>query len=152
MNRHIISGGNMQMYETTNATQEDLIEISKNLIIYNNNQVAFTQDPPFTQLNFVIKDHDKIIGGIIAQIACWEMVEIDALWIDENYRGKGLATNLLEMVENKALEKNCRIAQLDTFDFQAKDFYEKLDYSVFGTIENIPQGHNHYYMKKMLQN
>ncbi|TLQ21502.1 hypothetical protein FEZ42_14815 [Lactiplantibacillus plantarum] len=53
------------MYETTNATPEELVEISKNLIIYNNSQVPFTQDPPFEQLNFVIKDKGKVIGGII---------------------------------------------------------------------------------------
>lgn len=128
-----------------------MVENSKNLIIYNNSQVPFTQDPPFEQLNFVIKDKDKVIGGIITQIACWEMIEVEALWIDENYRGKGLATKLLKLVEDKAIEKNCKLAQLDTFDFQAKDFYEKLGYSIFGIIENIPKGHNHYYMKKEIQ-
>jgi hypothetical protein len=28
--------------------------------------------------------------------------------------------------------------------------YEKLGYSVFGTLEDHPQGHTHWYMKKSL--
>ena len=28
--------------------------------------------------------------------------------------------------------------------------YEKLGYSVFGALEDHPQGHTHWYMKKML--
>jgi len=44
----------------------------------------------------------------------------------------------------------CRISHLDTFDFQAKGFYEKLGYTVFGVLEDCPEGHNRYYMSKKL--
>jgi len=37
---------------------------------------------------------------------------------------------------------------LDTFDFQAKDFYTKQGYEVFGILDNCPEGHKRYYMKK----
>ena len=38
----------------------------------------------------------------------------------------------------------------DTFSFQARPFYEKLGYRVFGTLENHPSGHQHYLMTKKL--
>jgi hypothetical protein len=41
------------------------------------------------------------------------------------------------------------MSHLDTFDWQAKEFYEHLGYEVFGILENCPRGHNRYYMKKV---
>lgn len=37
---------------------------------------------------------------------------------------------------------------LDTFDFQAKNFYIKQGYEIFGILDNCPEGHKRYYMKK----
>ena len=42
------------------------------------------------------------------------------------------------------------LAHLDTFDFQAKDFYLKHGYEVFGILDDCPKGHKRYYMKKVL--
>jgi ADP-ribose pyrophosphatase YjhB (NUDIX family) len=39
---------------------------------------------------------------------------------------------------------------LDTFDFQAKDFYLKHGYDIFGVLGNCPPGHERYYMRKNL--
>jgi hypothetical protein len=38
----------------------------------------------------------------------------------------------------------------DTFDFQAKDFYLKQGYEIFGVLKDCPSGHKRYYMKKIL--
>ena len=66
------------------------------------------------------------------------------------YRGQGLGSILLGEVEREAMEKGCHLVHLDTFDFQAKEFYEKNGYSVFGTLEDCPKGHVRYYLKKSL--
>jgi len=42
------------------------------------------------------------------------------------------------------------LAHLDTFDFQAKDFYIKNSYKIFGVLENCPAGHKRYYFSKSL--
>jgi hypothetical protein len=42
----------------------------------------------------------------------------------------------------------CRRAWLHRF--QARPFYEKLGYRVFGTLENHPAGHQHHFMTKQL--
>ena len=39
--------------------------------------------------------------------------------------GKKLGSLLLEEVENDAKSKGAKLIHLDTFDFQAKEFYEK---------------------------
>lgn len=55
-----------------------------------------------------------------------------------------LVSMLLEHVEKIARILHCYLAHLDTFDFQAKDFYLKHGYSIFGVLENAPKGHNRY--------
>jgi len=57
---------------------------------------------------------------------------------------------LLQHVEALAKGSGCYLSQLDTFDFQAQDFYLKHDYIVFGVLENAPKGHRRFYMKKDL--
>ena len=61
---------------------------------------------------------------------------------------KKLGSLLLEEVENDAKSKGAKLIHLDTFDFQAKEFYEKQGYIVFGILENCPEKHYRYYLKK----
>ena len=78
----------------------------------------------------------------------WNVLYIDILWVAEQYRKQGLGSILLKSVEQTAKEKGCYLVHLDTFDFQAKEFYEKHGYTLFGTLEDCPKGHCRYYLKK----
>ncbi|WP_330656258.1 GNAT family N-acetyltransferase [Alkaliphilus flagellatus] len=73
---------------------------------------------------------------------------MDALWVKEEHRSKGLGSQLLGEIEKTAKEYSCHIVHLDTFDFQAKDFYIKQGYDIYGVLDDCPQGHKRYYMKK----
>lgn len=42
----------------------------------------------------------------------------------------------MKRAELYAVERGCTNAFLDTFSFQARPFYEKLGYRVFGILEN----------------
>ena len=44
----------------------------------------------------------------------------------------------------------CTLSHLDTFDFQAKDFYLTKGYEIFGELENCPPGHKRIFLKKYL--
>jgi hypothetical protein len=37
---------------------------------------------------------------------------------------------------------------LDTFEYQARPFYEKLGYDVFGTLDGYPPGYRQYHLAK----
>jgi ribosomal protein S18 acetylase RimI-like enzyme len=45
---------------------------------------------------------------------------------------------------------SCRGMWLGRFSFQARGFYEKLGFLVFGEIENYPPGHSRVSLKKRL--
>lgn len=56
----------------------------------------------------------------------------------------------MRLAEEEAVRRGCLGAWLDTFSFQARGFYERLGYSVFGVIEGYPPGHSRFFLKKTL--
>lgn len=97
-----------------------------------------------------VDENGTLIGGVVARQYLWECAYVDILWVDKDRRGNGLGTRLLREVEQEAAANGARLIHLDTFDFQAKEFYEKQGYQVFGALENCTEGHVRYYMKKEL--
>jgi hypothetical protein len=52
--------------------------------------------------------------------------------------------------EHAAYDRGCRRARLDTFDFQARNFYERLGYVVYARLDGFPTGHEQLHMQKTL--
>ena len=52
--------------------------------------------------------------------------------------------------ERFAKEKGFAYIRTETTDFQAKPFYEKLGYRVFGELTDYPKGHTTYCLVKEL--
>ena len=98
----------------------------------------------------IIDGEGKIIAGCVAARTVWGTAEVSVLWVDEAYRKQGLGSRVLLAAEKEARENGCTIILLDTFDWQAKGFYEKNGYSVFGELKDCPKGHSRYYMSKSL--
>lgn len=138
-------------FKIENCKQGDADYIIDRLVEYNLSKVPAEQDVLFDILDKKITDDNgNIIAGCVARMYCWNVAYVDTLWVDETYRGKGLGAKLLEEVEKAAKEKCCYLIHLDTFDFQAKEFYEKQGYEVFGVLDNCPTEHCRYYLKKNL--
>jgi GNAT superfamily N-acetyltransferase len=92
-----------------------------------------------------ITDEDgNIIAGCAAYIYQWGCLYVDDLWVDERYRRQELGSNLLQTVEEIGRKRGCYLSYLDTGDFQAKPFYLKHGYTLFGTIKDYPVGHEDY--------
>ena len=94
-------------------------------------------------------DAGEVAGGLWGGTAYgWLFTEL--LFVPEALRGRGLGAELLARAEAEARARRCRGAWLDTFEFQARGFYERLGYSLFGQIEDYPPGFARYFMKKTL--
>lgn len=138
-------------YQITPCADGDADYIDDKLVEFNLSRVPARQSEPFVSLSRKMTDADgKIIAGCLAVMYCWNIVYIDILWVDEPYRKQGLGSALLADCEREAREKGCTLVHLDTFDWQAREFYEKNGYTVFGTLEDCPAGHCRYFMKKSL--
>ena len=141
----------MKNYRIENCSDNDANCICDRLIEYNLSKIPAEQGILFETFDKKITDDNgNIIAGCIAKMYCWNVTYIDILWVDQKYRKQGLGTKLLGAIERTAMEKGCYLVHLDTFDFQAKEFYEKHGYSLFGTLEDCPKGHCRYYLKKNL--
>lgn len=87
------------------------------------------------------------IGGLWGETAL-DWLHIDLLGIPESMRGQDVGTAILLRAEEIARQRGCIGAWLDTFAFQARGFYEKLGYSVFGEIPDHPVGGARYFLRK----
>ncbi len=129
------------------AKDEDVRRISEGLGKYNLEQ---TGRDDFRKLNVFVRDNDdEIIGGVIGG-TYWGWLYVDLLWIDERVRHLGYGRKLLEAAEAEAIKRGCTQVFLDTFSFQARPFYEKHGYIVFGTLKDFPPGHERYFLQKTL--
>jgi GNAT superfamily N-acetyltransferase len=112
--------------------------------------VAVTGVAAYYPIHFYVKStRGETVGGLLGNIwGGW--LYVTYLWIDEPVRGQGWATRLMDQAEAYGREHGCHSAVLDTHSFQARPFYEKRGYEVFGTLDDYPKGHKKFFLKKKL--
>lgn len=124
--------------------------IANKVIEYNMSKLPQEVKTPSEYVSFVLKnENEELVGGITATIY-WHHIYIDFLWVEESHREGGYGSELMNKIEELAIEKGCYLILLDTFSFQAPDFYKKLGYKVVGTVEDHPKGFNKYLLEKRL--
>ena len=110
-----------------------------------------TGAPGFKPVGVFARDRaGSVVGGVLA-IVNWNWLHIALVWVAEPLRGTGLGHRLLTAIEEVGVERGCTTAHLDTFSYQARPFYERHGYELFGTLENYPTGHRRFFMRKSLR-
>jgi GNAT superfamily N-acetyltransferase len=101
-------------------------------------------------LCFVLRAPDQeVVGGVIGA-TYWDWLSIDLMWVKDELRGRGYGRRLLKLAEDEARQRGARNSHLDTFSFQAPEFYKRHGYRVFGELEDFPAGHRRYFLTKQL--
>ena len=114
---------------------------------FNEQQVG---DDKAQNLCFILKAPDQeIVGGVIGA-TYWDWFHLDLMWVKEELRGRGFGRRLLTLAEDEARQRGAKNAFLDTFSFQAPNFYQQHGYQVFGELQDFPSGHQRYFLKKQL--
>src|SRR4030088_3350567 len=128
-------------------TLEDCNELTAKLVAYN---VRFVGTDPIDRIGvFVRNDAGEVKGGAIGWVK-WNWLSVDIVWLSDELRGKGIGRELLNQIEQLAAGRGCDNVHLDTFDFQAREFYQKQGYEIFGTLDDYSNGHQRFYLKKRL--
>lgn len=106
---------------------------------------------PFVAERFSLEawDGDTYLGGLIARMV-QEWVFLALLSVTDAARGRGIGRELIAALEDTAREKGATGIWLDTFSFQAPDFYRKLGYEEFGHLPDSPAGYTRYFFRKRL--
>lgn len=114
---------------------------------YNTGQAGPSQGRPIAVL---VKDGaGAVVGGLWGHTG-YEWLFTQLLVVPAALRGRGIGTEIMRMAEHEAVQRGCHGAWLDTFEFQARGFYERLGYECFGALPNYPTGFSRFFMKKAL--
>lgn len=133
---------------TSQPTEEDYLAILTPLRAYNVSQAGDAGAEKFALL--VRDEHThEVLGGLYGKLLYrWMFIEL--LAVPEQTRSQGTGSRLMGRAEELAREKNCVGIWLDTFDFQAPDFYRKHGFTEFGQLQDYPPGHQRLFFHKRL--
>jgi GNAT superfamily N-acetyltransferase len=101
-------------------------------------------------LALVLRDDAGAITGGLYGRSYYDWLFVNLLIVPEALRGQRMGSKLMAEAETIARARGCTGIWLDTFSFQARGFYEKLGFTMFGEIEDYPEGHARYFFKKRL--
>lgn len=101
-------------------------------------------------LNVILYDDEQYIQGGLLAHTWFGTLDIHYLWIDEAHRQHGTGRQLMQQAEEEARSRGCHMAVVDTLSFQARGFYEKLGYRVYGEQDGYAQRFSRYYLAKRL--
>ena len=99
---------------------------------------------------FTAYDGEQVLGGIVGR-KTEDLIHIQGLALSPESRGKGIGTQLIEKLIDHATKLDCTTITLSTMDFQARGFYEKMGFEVFGELSDVPKkGTTKYFVCKRI--
>jgi GNAT superfamily N-acetyltransferase len=135
--------------EILNPPREFRSAIGSPLSAFNDVQLG-GGDWPERSHAFVLTDEtDAIIGGLWAR-SYYDWLYVGLLFVPESLRGQGMGTQLLTLAEAEARAIGARGIWLDTFSFQAPDFYPRHGFQPIGKLESYPNRHSRTFFTKLL--
>ena len=88
-------------------------------------------------------------AGVTADADKGEIASVNALFVEEPLRRKGLGTFLLKEAERFAKENNASMVLTNAGDWNV-GFFKKNGYLIRGELKDVPEGHNCYELYKMI--
>ena len=130
-----------------NTESQKAQEIGDLIRSYNRSKREKAESEPLNL--YVEDDKGELMAGLVAEtFGNW--LEIEYLFVKEEFRGQGIGSQLLQQAESEAKKKNCRYAFVNTYQFQAPTFYQKQGYEEVFTLTDYPYtGQRHYYQKEL---
>ncbi len=136
---------NQEIQITDQPDGEDVQRVLSGLREYNSSHVK----SEIRDIGVFVRDKGQIIAGLYGT-SMWDWLHIKYLWVTSDHRKQGLGSQLMSLAEEEAQKRRCIGLHLDTFSFQALDFYLGLGFEVFGEIKDHPQGGRRYFLSKRL--
>lgn len=137
----------MDLNVTDRINKEDEDIIFRGLLKYN---LSKLEDKNPKDLGvYVYDDLKKIVAGLIGDThGNWLTVKF--LWVSEEMRKKKIGSKILKEAEETARKRGCKYVFLDTFSFQAPEFYKKHGYIEKFVLDEYPVKGKRYYFTKIL--
>ncbi|MFN3193111.1 MAG: GNAT family N-acetyltransferase [Aureliella sp.] len=95
-----------------------------------------------------VVENEHVVGGLTGTTN-WDWLYIEALAVDPEFQKQGLARELVSQAESIAISRGCVGSWVDTFTFQAPEFYLRLGYQQFGTLPRYPATESRIFLCKL---
>ena len=100
-------------------------------------------------ISFEMRDGANLVGCIVVQ-PFWGQLHIKYLLVEEPYRGQGIARRLIEHAFEFGKAQGCHFAFVETMNFQAPEFYQKLGFKIDFVRHGYAKDTSFYYLKRDL--
>lgn len=98
---------------------------------------------------FIKNELDQIKGGCSGYIY-YGCLYVDLLWVDQSLRKKQYGTQLMKHAEQLAIDQHCNFIAVNTMDFEALEFYKKLEFTVEFERHGFDKNSIMYFLRKDL--
>ena len=129
------------------GNEDDAQVIEKGLDTYSEAYVHKCETVDFHKK--LVDNDGRFAAGVIADAEKGESGFIDALFVEERLRGKGIGTYLLKEAEKYAKENGASMVFTNAGDWNL-GFFQKNGYLIRGELKDVPKGHNCYELYKMI--
>lgn len=106
--------------------------------------------PPMCPFSIFIKDQEENILGGVSGTSFYGSFYVDSLWVNKTLRHRGWGTKLMRAAEAIGKEHEAQFVTLNTMDWEALPFYQKLGYSVEFTREGYSKDSKMFMLRKNL--
>lgn len=111
----------------SNPKASDIEILADGIKAYAKEKKALT---PWDYFAFFIRDQDNTIMGGCDGNALYGCLYIDQLWVSEPIRHSGWGSKLIHAALDYGKKRGCTFANVDTMDWEALAFYQKLGFTV----------------------
>lgn len=109
--------------------------------------IPFSGPSHFMPLQVTEHDDKGLVGGLAGKtINSW--LKISLFWVREDARGSGVGSRIIQAAEAEARKRGCLGMIVDTYSYQAPEFYKSHGFEIFGTVEDHPKGFRCHFMQK----
>lgn len=137
---------NLDFEVDLNPKSDEQSKIRDGIISFNQ---SIINDKPIC-FNIYVRQNKSIVGGAIIY-GHKDAYYIDVLWVDDAHRHQGIGSKIMSLVEETANKKGIFKLFVDTYDFQAQDFYKKHGFQSIGIVPKYLLDHDRVFMRKELQ-
>jgi GNAT superfamily N-acetyltransferase len=137
----------IQIVFEKNPKAEDIQVLNDGIMVEAYNKKGMRQIDFFA---FYIRDENGEIVGGCAGDNMYGCLFVGQLWVSQPLRGKGYGAQLMQQAEKYAKDSGCHFMAVNTFDWEALDFYKKLGFTVELEREGFDKGSIFYFLRKDL--
>ncbi len=116
----------------------------------NNEAVQARGMQPISTFGVLIKDHKQQLLGGAKAVVYYGCLYVDMLWVDAAIRRQGWGARLMQEAEKIGRECGCTFATVNTMDWEALPFYQKLGYEIEFIREGYVKAAKMFYLRKKM--